>query len=172
MLLLSRAPSPIGEMLLVTDGVRLCALEFADYEERLHVSLRRRYHGETPQPAADPTEASARLAAYFAGDLTAIDRLEVAAPGTAFQNQVWAALRRIPVGATTTYARLAASIGRPGAVRATGAANGANPISIVVPCHRVIGADGSLTGYGGGVERKAWLLRHEGSKDFFFTPST
>lgn len=161
MLLLSRAPSPIGDMLLVTDGVRLCALEFADYEDRLLTSLRRHYPGQTPEPAADPTEASARLAAYFAGDLTAIDAIPVAAAGTAFQNLVWTALRRIPPGSTTSYARLAASIGRPRAIRATGAANGANPISIVVPCHRVVGASGGLTGYGGGLARKEWLLAHE-----------
>jgi O-6-methylguanine DNA methyltransferase len=160
-LLLSRAPSPIGEILLVTDGTRLCALEFEDYAERMCASLRRQYHNQTPTPGPDPTDTTACLAAYFAGDLTAIDRLPVAAAGTAFQNQVWAALRQIPAGATTNYARLATSIGRPTAIRAVGAANGANPISIVVPCHRVIGANGSLTGYGGGLERKAWLLKHE-----------
>lgn len=160
-LLLSRVPSPIGDILLVTDGARLCALEFEDYADRLHVSLRRQYPGQTAIQAADPTDATACLGAYFAGDVTAIDCLPVATAGTQFQNQVWAALRQIPAGATTQYARLAASIGRPTAIRAMGAANGANPISIVVPCHRVIGTDGSLTGYGGGLKRKAWLLEHE-----------
>jgi methylated-DNA-[protein]-cysteine S-methyltransferase len=160
-LLLSRAPSPIGAILLVTDGTRLCALEFEDYADRLQVSLRRQYHGQMATPADDPTDTTACLAAYFAGDVTAIDQLPVAAAGTAFQNQVWAALRQIPAGATTQYGRLATSIGRPTAIRAVGTANGANPISIVVPCHRVIGANGSLTGYGGGLPRKAWLLAHE-----------
>ncbi len=160
-LLLSRAPSPIGDILLVTDGTRLCALEFEDHAERMCASLRRQYHDQTPTPADDPTDATASLAAYFAGDVTAIDHLPVDAAGTPFQNQVWAALRQIPAGATTNYARLATSIGRPTAIRAVGAANGANPISIVVPCHRVIGSDGTLTGYGGGLERKAWLLQHE-----------
>jgi methylated-DNA-[protein]-cysteine S-methyltransferase len=94
--------------------------------------------------------------------LTAIDSLPVKTGGTVFQRSVWAALRTIPTGKTTTYGRLAAGLSRPKAVRAVGMANGANPISIVVPCHRVIGADATLTGYGGGLERKRWLLQHEG----------
>ena len=103
------------------------------------------------------------LASYFAGDLRSIDRIEVATMGTQFQRDVWAALRTIRPGITLSYSALAARIGRPKAVRAVGAANGSNPISVVVPCHRVIGADGSLTGYGGGIERKRWLLSHEGA---------
>jgi methylated-DNA-[protein]-cysteine S-methyltransferase len=94
--------------------------------------------------------------------LTAINSLPVKTEGTAFQRSVWAALRTIPTGKTTTYGRLAVGVGRPKAVRAVGMANGANPISVIVPCHRVIGADATLTGYGGGLERKGWLLRHEG----------
>ncbi len=101
------------------------------------------------------------IQAYFDGDLTVLDRVPVRTGGTAFQNLVWAALRQIPAAMTTTYGRLAAQIGRPKACRAVGLANGANPVSIVVPCHRVIGADASLTGYGGGLDRKRWLLDHE-----------
>jgi methylated-DNA-[protein]-cysteine S-methyltransferase len=108
-----------------------------------------------------PAEIVQALGAYFEGQLDALDRLPVAAGGTPFQRLVWSALRTIPAGTTTSYGRLAASIGRPGASRAVGLANGANPIGIVVPCHRVIGAAGQLTGYGGGLDRKRWLLEHE-----------
>jgi methylated-DNA-[protein]-cysteine S-methyltransferase len=101
------------------------------------------------------------LDAFFAGALRALDAIEVRTGGTDFHRCVWAALRRIPPGATTTYSQLALTIGKPGACRAVGLANGANPIGIVVPCHRVIGVDGRLTGYGGGIERKRWLLNHE-----------
>ena len=103
------------------------------------------------------------LQRYFAGELAAIDTLPVQTGGTAFQREVWRALREIPCGGTVSYAELAERIGRPTAVRAVGLANGSNPVGIVVPCHRVIGANGSLTGYGGGIERKRWLLEHEGS---------
>jgi methylated-DNA-[protein]-cysteine S-methyltransferase len=98
----------------------------------------------------------------LAGDLLAIDRVPVRTGGTAFQREVWAALRTIPAGKTISYGMLAARLNRSKAVRAVGAANGANPVGVVVPCHRVIGADASLTGYGGGLERKRWLLEHEG----------
>jgi methylated-DNA-[protein]-cysteine S-methyltransferase len=104
---------------------------------------------------------SSALRAYFDGDLAAIDRLKVATGGTDFQKSVWKALRQIACGETMTYSMLAQRIGRPTAVRAVGNANGDNPISVVVPCHRVIGTNGSLTGYGGGIERKHWLLAHE-----------
>jgi methylated-DNA-[protein]-cysteine S-methyltransferase len=111
-----------------------------------------------------PVSAARRaLEAYFGGDLHAIDAIAVRMAGTAFQREVWTALRTIPVGHTISYGALAAQIGRPRAVRAVGLANGANPIGIVVPCHRVIGADASLTGYGGGIDRKRWLLEHEGA---------
>jgi len=106
------------------------------------------------------------LEAYFAGELAAIEPLRVEPGGTEFQRSVWAALRAIPAGATASYARIAQNIGRQKAVRAVGMANHVNPVCIVVPCHRVIGADGALTGYGGGLERKAWLLRHEGASFF------
>jgi methylated-DNA-[protein]-cysteine S-methyltransferase len=103
------------------------------------------------------------LSAYFAGDLRALDSLEVAEGGTAFQRQVWAALRRIPAGAAWSYADLAREVGRPAAVRAVGQANGANPVGLVQPCHRVVASGGGLGGYAGGLERKSWLLAHEGA---------
>lgn len=111
--------------------------------------------------AADNGGFSTKLQQYFAGALNAIEHLPVAPEGTLFQRRVWDALLQIPSGTTTSYGKLAARIGTPAASRAVGLANGSNPISVVVPCHRVIGANGSLTGYGGGLERKAWLLRHE-----------
>jgi len=111
--------------------------------------------------AAAPSAVADPLDAYFAGRLEAIDAILVKTGGTAFQRAVWSALRRIPVGQTTSYGALAAAIDRPRAVRAVGLANGSNPIGVVVPCHRVIGANGSLTGYAGGLERKRWLLAHE-----------
>jgi methylated-DNA-[protein]-cysteine S-methyltransferase len=106
--------------------------------------------------------ATSRIRDYFSGDHHAIDSIPVNAGGTPFQQQVWHALRAIPSGTTMTYGALALQLGRPTASRAVGAANGANPIGIVVPCHRVIGANTSLTGYARGLERKTWLLRHEG----------
>jgi len=129
--------------------------------------LRRRYGPDQVEltPATGVSAARRALEAYFAGDLSAIDDLPVMTTGTAFQSEVWAALRDIPAGSTTSYGALAARIGRPKAVRAVGLANGANPIGVVVPCHRVIGADASLTGYGGGLDRKRWLLAHEGAND-------
>jgi methylated-DNA-[protein]-cysteine S-methyltransferase len=113
------------------------------------------------EEAREASEAGRALARYFKGDLGAIEKLEVANGGTAFQRKVWKALRAIPAGRTTSYGALAKALGLPQAARAVGLANGANPIAIVVPCHRVIGADGSLTGYGGGMRRKEWLLAHE-----------
>eukprot|EP01035_Chromulina_nebulosa_P066292 gene66292-90729_t len=102
------------------------------------------------------------LSRYFAGDLAQLDGITCHIPGTPFQNKVWTALRTIPAGTTLSYGTLAAQLGVPTAMRAVGHANGANPLSVVVPCHRLIGANGSLTGYGGGLERKRWLLMHEG----------
>ena len=154
--------SPIGDILLVSDGdgaVR--ALDFHDYEPRLHRLLRRHYGDYTLATGAAPKIVTAALDAYFAGDHTAIDSLPVATGGTDFQRSVWNALRAIPPGQTLTYSQLADRIGKPSARRAVGLANGAKPIAIIVPCHRVIGADGSLTGYGGGLHRKQWLLAHE-----------
>jgi AraC family transcriptional regulator of adaptative response/methylated-DNA-[protein]-cysteine methyltransferase len=162
-LTLSRYAAPVGEILLVTDGDTLRALDFADYADRMRTLLTRHY-GEVSLVDGDaPASVTTALDAYFAGDATALDALPVATGGSDFQRSVWAALRAIPAGTTTGYGALAASLGKPGAARAVGLANGANPIGIVVPCHRVIGANGTLTGYAGGVARKEWLLRHEGA---------
>jgi methylated-DNA-[protein]-cysteine S-methyltransferase len=156
-------PTPIGEVDLVTDaGGRLRVLEFHDQPQRLARALRLHHRGQTVETGAAPATVREPLAAYFGGDLAALGAIPWTIGGTAFQQAVWNALVEIPLGQATTYARLAEGLGRSAAVRAVGAANGANPIAIVVPCHRVIGAHGSLTGYGGGVERKRWLLAHEG----------
>jgi len=154
--------SPVGPWSLVASPGGLCLLHFsADWDEVGKI-LSRRFGAVSLADTKDPCEAVSRLQAYFGGDLRALEAIPVDTGGTAFQQEVWAALRRIPAGRTTCYAALAATIGRPAATRAVGAANGANPVAVVIPCHRVIGKDGGLTGYGGGLERKAWLLRHEG----------
>jgi methylated-DNA-[protein]-cysteine S-methyltransferase len=161
---LERVETPTGPMLIVTDDEqRLRALDWEDHEARLLKLLRRHYGTNAVRlsEAARPSAASHSLAAYFDGDLEAVSGLPIATSGSDFQRTVWDALRRIPAGHSISYGALAASIGRPTAARAVGLANGANPIAIVVPCHRVIGADASLTGYGGGLDRKRWLLAHE-----------
>jgi methylated-DNA-[protein]-cysteine S-methyltransferase len=157
-------PSPIGPLLLAVRDGTLLRLELDHDLTRLERDLVRRFGGVELEPAADPAGVGARLGRYFAGELRALDGIAVDPGGTAFQNQVWLKLREIPPGRTWSYAELARSVARPSAVRAVGAANGANPIAIVLPCHRVIGSDGSLTGYGGGLPRKQWLLQHEGAR--------
>jgi methylated-DNA-[protein]-cysteine S-methyltransferase len=145
--------SPVGELLLTTDGQALTGLYFSPHKGR-------EMHGDGSRDDDHPVLAAARdqLRAYAAGDRREFD-LPVSFSGTAFQQRVWTALTDIPYGRTESYGALAARLGLPaGASRAVGLANGANPVSIVVPCHRVIGADGSLTGYGGGMERKRFLL--------------
>jgi methylated-DNA-[protein]-cysteine S-methyltransferase len=162
-LILDCVPSELGMLLVVCDAAgRVRALDFHDHEARLH-RLLRRYHGDgcTLVTGHAPRRVVDGLEAFFAGELHAIDGLEVRTGGTPFQRRVWAALRDIPAGTTTSYGALARTLGRPDACRAVGLANGANPVVLVVPCHRVIGADGTLTGYGGGLERKRWLLAHE-----------
>ena len=157
-------PTPVGEVILLTDDAgRLRALDFDTHLERMTRLLDRHYGrgGWIVRDAAEPTAAHAAMSRYFEGDLSAIDGLETATGGTAFQREVWAALRQVAAAAPESYGALATRIGRPAAVRAVGLANGANPVAIVVPCHRVIGANGALTGYGGGIERKQWLLEHE-----------
>ena len=159
---LERWAAPICPLLLVTDddGV-LRALDFADYEARMHRLLREHYRDYTLQEGAAPESLTAALDAYFDGDLDALADVLTATCGTAFQREVWNGLRAIPAATTVSYGQLAERLGRAGSSRAVGAANGANPIAIVVPCHRVIGANGTLTGYGGGLPRKQWLLDHE-----------
>jgi methylated-DNA-[protein]-cysteine S-methyltransferase len=161
-----RLPTPIGELLIVADEAgKLRTIDWTDHEARMRVLLDRAYGkgGYRLEPARDPGGLTQAMRAYFKGDIAAIDRLPVEAPGTPFQTSVWRQLRKIRSGRTISYADLARRIGRPKAVRAAGLANGQNPISIVVPCHRVIGSDGTLTGYGGGLPRKQWLLQHEGA---------
>ncbi len=152
--LFTYVPTPIGRVLLQSNGRALTGLHLAD-------------HRRAPQPGAHWTrddevlaDASRQLSEYFAGERRDFD-LELEPAGTPFQIDTWLALADIPYGETISYAELARRVNRPGAARAVGAANGANPISIILPCHRVIGADGSLTGYGWGVETKSWLLDHE-----------
>jgi methylated-DNA-[protein]-cysteine S-methyltransferase len=161
---LERIDTPIGELLMVADWEgNLRAVDWTEYEPRMHRCLRLHYgeDGFRIEPVIGPSDLAKAIKSYFAGELSAIDRLPVRTAGTPFQRAVWSALREIPRGATESYSKLAQRIGRPSAVRAVGLANGSNPVGIVVPCHRVIGANGSLTGYGGGMERKRWLLDHE-----------
>jgi methylated-DNA-[protein]-cysteine S-methyltransferase len=163
---LERTETPTGPMLIVTDDQqRLRAVDWEDHEERMRALFRRRYGRDAValKEAGSASPAKRALRAYFDGDLDALADIPVAANGTDFQSEVWAALRLIPAGTTLSYGALAARIGRPKAMRAVGLANGSNPIAIFVPCHRVIGADASLTGFGGGIERKRWLLAHESS---------
>ncbi len=161
-LTIERFTSPIGPLLLVSDGLALIALHLDDDEASARAYLVKQHGERAVERGRVPDPIREALTSYFDGDLTAIDRIPVDARGSEFQVEVWAALRTIPAGTTTSYGALAQRIGRPGASRAVGLANGANPIAIVVPCHRVIGADGTLTGYGGGLPRKRWLLAHEG----------
>ena len=145
--------SPLGELRLFSCGTKLTGLYF---------------DGHTPAPKSEPTNVDRgpfinimnQLEQYFGGDRDLFE-VEIAFHGTVFQQQVWETLRTIPLGQTQSYSDLARSIGRPKAVRAVGAAVGRNPISIIVPCHRVLGADGSMTGFAGGLDRKKWLLARE-----------
>lgn len=166
--------TPAGELRVAVvvdaDGERVVAAAFDDHFERVAARVRLRLaDAEWVQGA---TDASAAVARYVAGDLEALAGVAVEAVGTPFQQRVWTALRDIPVGATCSYGELAARVGSPGAVRAVGTANGANPAWLVVPCHRVVRGDGSLGGYGGGVDRKAWLLAHEGASGHHAGEST
>jgi methylated-DNA-[protein]-cysteine S-methyltransferase len=163
---LDRLPTPIGTILIVFDDEdRLRALDWDDYETRMRRLLRLQYGSEIElRESSGSKSIRDPLHAYFAGDFSGLDRIEVETAGTPFQRKLWTALRTIPSGQTSSYGALAAKIGVPKAVRAIGAANGANPISIVLPCHRVIGSNQRLTGYGGGLHRKSWLLTHEGAE--------
>ncbi len=163
-LTLDRVATPVGEVLLVTDGEEAVrALDFADYEARM-LRLLRRHCGADPVLAEGRAPEGVRRAveAYFSGELRALDGVAVKTGGTTFQKAVWAPLRAGPAGETRSDRQRAAAIGAPKAVRAAGLANGQNPVAVIVPCHRVIGANGTLTGYAGGLERKRWLLKHEG----------
>jgi methylated-DNA-[protein]-cysteine S-methyltransferase len=162
---LDRLATPIGEAWLVTDDHGLLrALDWQEHEPRMRQLLRRHYGPATAlEWGRAPGVVVKALEAYFAGQLSRLDGIACATAGTPFQRTVWTALRTIPAGQTLSYGALAARLGHPRSIRAVGLANGANPIGVVVPCHRVIGANGTLTGYGGGLERKRWLLAHEGA---------
>jgi methylated-DNA-[protein]-cysteine S-methyltransferase len=138
------------------------ALDWEDYEPRMRELLRLQYGDVVLRDARSPREIRAALSGYFKGDLASLNAIKWRVAGTLFQRKVWNALPTIPPGTTMSYGALAAKLGMPRAVRAVGHANGSNPISVVVPCHRLIGANGSLVKYGGGLERKRWLLEHEG----------
>jgi methylated-DNA-[protein]-cysteine S-methyltransferase len=163
--------SPLGPLIVFAGSGRLMGVEFGDnragfegggsseLEKRL---VRRLAASGLVRVHPDPAGAVSALRAYFAGDVQALDRLPIDPIGTPFQRRVWTALRSVKAGRTASYADIANAIGAPKSMRAVGAANGANPIAIVVPCHRIIGSAGSLVGYGGGLDRKRWLLEHEG----------
>jgi methylated-DNA-[protein]-cysteine S-methyltransferase len=155
-----RFATPIGELAAFAHGGALCALSFTDGRYDPLAGLRVRL-GPVQAREGDPLDVRGHFRAYFQGEVEALDALPVDTGGTAFQRRVWQVLRTIPAGRTLSYLEVARRVGAPEAVRAVGAANGANPVAIVVPCHRVIGADGRLVGYGGGLDRKKWLLAHE-----------
>ena len=154
--------TPVGKLAIVADqkgAMRL--LSFDGEKDRWRKQFLRRFPDADLVERRDPFGHASALKRYFAGDMKALDTIPVVFGGTAFQNKVWKQLRKIPVGRTLSYGALAKKIGEPKAMRAVGLANGSNPIAVVVPCHRVIGSDGSLTGFGGGLPRKRWLLEHE-----------
>lgn len=155
--------SPIGPIEVYCSETAVVGLGFSDKAEHERSWLERRFGSLEAVPAKDALGVGSALRRYFDGDIQALASLPADGGGTPFQREVWAALREIKPGETTTYGALAKKLGREGAQRAVGAANGANPIGIIVPCHRVIGYGSRLTGYGGGLDRKHWLLRHEGA---------
>ena len=157
-----RFESPVGTLEGFAHEGALCAFSFADgrYNPLATVTARL---GPVQVLDGDPLGVEARFREYFDGGLELLDDLPVDTGGTPFQRRVWQVLRTIPVGKTWSYLDVARRVGAPEAVRAVGAANGANPVAIVVPCHRVIGSNGRLVGYGGGLDRKRWLLAHEGA---------
>jgi methylated-DNA-[protein]-cysteine S-methyltransferase len=160
---LDRLQTPIGVALLVTDsGGVLRALDWEDYAPRMKELLRLQYGAVVLNDARASKDLRAALTGYFKGDLDRLTTIEWRLAGTPFQQKVWNALAKIPAGTTMSYGALAAKLKAPNAMRAVGHANGSNPISVVIPCHRLIGANGSLIKYGGGLERKRWLLQHEG----------
>ena len=163
-LTLDRLITPIGTALLVTDETgMLRAFNWTDYEGHMLAWIGKHYPKATLWEGRASAPVRGAFEAYFEGDIGALDAVPWKASGTSFQLQVWETLCSIPAGETLSYRGLAERIGRPTAVRAVGLANGANPVAVAAPCHRVIGTNGSLTGYGGGLARKEWLLAHEGA---------
>jgi methylated-DNA-[protein]-cysteine S-methyltransferase len=165
MLIREEFDSPAGPLHLVSGAGVLYALDFDGVQRRTLEAIERRFGAA---PVAGTTGISRRLASYFAGDVSALDEVPADPEGSEFQRQVWRLLRTIPPGQTRTYGELAVALGNPGASRAVGLANSLNPVAIVIPCHRVIGASGKLTGYAGGLERKRWLLEHEAAQRGLF----
>jgi methylated-DNA-[protein]-cysteine S-methyltransferase len=160
---LDQLPTPVGAALLIfDDDGALRAFDWDDNALRIRELLRRQYGAVVLTEKGAPLALSTALTAYFKGDLDRLADVAWRVAGTPFQQKVWSALAEIPVGRTMSYGALAAQLAAPNAMRAVGHANGANPISVVLPCHRLIGSDGRLVKYGGGLERKRWLLRHEG----------
>lgn len=155
-------PTPIGQLQIISDnGGAIRLVGWYEGKKRYYDTLKRWYGDIEIAPKKNAFDHTKAMRAYFNGDVHAIDDLLTASAGTDFQKKVWKTLRRIPAGETWSYGQMAQHLGQPTATRAVGLANGSNPIGIVVPCHRVIGANGMLTGYGGGLLRKKWLLAHE-----------
>jgi methylated-DNA-[protein]-cysteine S-methyltransferase len=154
--------SPIGKLTIAARGAHVCLVHFGPASPSVRSGLRSWYPGAELVENANPGGAVDVLRRYFEGDLDSLDEIAVELNGTTFQKNVWLALRSVKPGSTMSYSQLASQVGSPAAVRAVGAANGANPVAVVLPCHRIIGSNGSLTGYGGGLHRKRWLLDHEG----------
>jgi methylated-DNA-[protein]-cysteine S-methyltransferase len=164
--LTDRIDTPIGTMILVAEEGVVLLLEFEDATDRVSREMKARFKGAEAavlEPHKNPFGLSNKIRAYFNGDPAIIDDIATDGGGTEFERKVWHELRAIPCGITISYGELARRLGNPNLMRAVGLANGKNPIAVIVPCHRVIGADGKLTGYGGGLHRKEWLLRHEGA---------
>jgi methylated-DNA-[protein]-cysteine S-methyltransferase len=163
-LLIDLIPTPIGPMMIAADqqgNLRVALFTEDEAVVRRQLALHYSKYGFNFERTRNPHNFCATISRYFNGELNAIDNIPVATGGTPFQQKVWHELRNIACGSTASYGELARRIGHPTAVRAVGAANGDNPVAVIVPCHRVIGSNGSLTGYGGGLERKRWLLDHE-----------
>jgi methylated-DNA-[protein]-cysteine S-methyltransferase len=161
-LLYDEIASPIGKILIATMDDQLVALDFADDADRMHLLLNRRIGPFRLLKKRNPGNVATSVRQYFHGNLHAFDKVPLALFGSTFQERAWRALQTIHPGQIATYAEQAMKIGAPNAARAVGHANGQNPIAIAVPCHRVIGTNRRLTGYAGGLDRKRWLLAHEG----------
>jgi methylated-DNA-[protein]-cysteine S-methyltransferase len=161
MIHLREIDSPIGPLTMAGSAGKVCLLHFGSADDHVRRWLARWFPAQPIELHDDPAGAINTLRAYFTGDLDALDTIDVQMQGTPFQKRVWEALRRVRAGQTASYSDIARAIGAPSSIRAVGAANGANPVAVIVPCHRIIGTNGSLTGYGGGLDRKRWLLNHE-----------
>jgi methylated-DNA-[protein]-cysteine S-methyltransferase len=161
MIQVSEQTTPVGEVRIAVKGDTLVGLGFLDGWLRLERHLLRQFRDEELREMKGQTEVGSRLDAYMKGQLGAFAGIAVDTGGTSFQRRVWSAISDVPVGQTRSYAELAVAAGAPSAVRAAGTACGANPIGLVIPCHRIVRADGDPGNYGGGIERKEWLLAHE-----------